>query len=415
MINAERKVKLIDFGLLVALPEGKSDYQGSQAGTIGYFAPESIPLSGKSKFSALTDVWQAGVVLYVLLSGSLPFNISSVNIRKGKYAPLSGSQWEKRSEECKDLVKRMLVVNPLQRITCAEILTHAWLAPSAPKEVFDREYYQRIASLAVRRNIKRMLEDMREGAEEDGQFDRKARASSIMRRVRLTSEMMYFQLRTGALKCWLLQRLTGDYTYHSAISYVEFVSMMGEHQLPEMQNEVIYRRFVDDELTSLEECRVTVKELLLTLIALCQMEDDSDDAFITFLKFDLNKDGFISKDEMELLFRSILEEEALECMVAAEGPPDEDGETKGLVDIESEMVAIEEVLRAISVKNEKGIDFSEFKNFFDMAMKISNNMSMRLSMNMSVRVSMKFMHAAKSARIAVATRPKPETRKQLSA
>ncbi|CAE7400504.1 Shark, partial [Symbiodinium microadriaticum] len=59
MISADRKVKLIDFGLLVRLPPGKSEYQGSQTGTIGYFAPESIPLSGRAKFSPKSDIWQA--------------------------------------------------------------------------------------------------------------------------------------------------------------------------------------------------------------------------------------------------------------------------------------------------------------------------------------------------------------------
>jgi hypothetical protein len=256
--------------------------------------------------------------------------------------------------------------------------------------------------------------------------------------------MMYFQLRTGALKSWLLQRLAGDFTYLSSLGYTEYVSLMGEHQLPEMQTEEVFTRFLDDRSASgntsgtttttstttsssssgVEEGRISVKELVLTLIALCQMDDADDDAFITFLKFDINGDGFISRVEMEMLFRSILEEEALQCMEETEGTGSgsndleergSDCEVGGLVDIEGEMVAIEGVLRAITVTHEKGIDFSEFKNFFDMAMKISNSMSMRLSMNMSVRISMRLMNAAQSAKMSVATRKKPETRKQLSA
>lgn len=57
MISAEKKVKLIDFGFLCALDEGEEEFMGPQTGTIGYFAPESIPLSGYSVFSAKSDIW----------------------------------------------------------------------------------------------------------------------------------------------------------------------------------------------------------------------------------------------------------------------------------------------------------------------------------------------------------------------
>ena len=57
MISAGNTVKLIDFGFLVPLEEGRLEFQGAQAGTIGYFAPESIPLSGYSKYSAKSDIW----------------------------------------------------------------------------------------------------------------------------------------------------------------------------------------------------------------------------------------------------------------------------------------------------------------------------------------------------------------------
>lgn len=57
MISSDHKVKLIDFGFLCALEEGEEEFLGPQTGTIGYFAPESIPLSGYSVFSAKSDIW----------------------------------------------------------------------------------------------------------------------------------------------------------------------------------------------------------------------------------------------------------------------------------------------------------------------------------------------------------------------
>ena len=407
MISADRKVKLIDFGLLVQLPDGKEAYSSTQAGTIGYFAPESIPLSGKAKFSAKSDIWQAGVVLYVLLSGSLPFNISSVNIRKGSYAPLTGPQWENKSDHAKDLIRRLLVVNPLQRLSCEEVLGHPWLAASAPREVFDKDYYQRIASLAVRRNIKRMLEEMRNGSEGDASFERVDRAEAIVTCAQLTSDERYFNLRTGALKSWLLQRLRGDYSYCSTLTYSDYKELMSEHQLPELEPRAIFDCFIGAESVGVTNCDnspplLSVKELMLTLMSLCLMEDQDNDAFIIFLKFDLNGDGYLCRDEMEMIFRSILEDEAMRSIRRSNGSEEGSSTDRdSLVDIEAEMTAIEGVLEGMTVTHPKGIEFAEFKNFFDTAMKMSNCMSRRISMNMTARMSMRLMSAARSAKVKV--------------
>lgn len=206
MISKEpRVVKIIDFGMLVQLPDEKSEYYGTPAGTIGYFAPESIPLSKKSVYSCKSDIWQAGVILYVLLCGELPFNISSHAIRRGAYA-MEGGQWDKRSEEAKDLVRHMLCLNPSSRYSCEDILAHPWLQisiesdnsvladdvadsineldiqndpsrfpskqnvtgaatgglrlRSVVKEAFDVDYYTRIKNLNMKKFLKKIFQDM---------------------------------------------------------------------------------------------------------------------------------------------------------------------------------------------------------------------------------------------------------------
>lgn len=63
MISAGKTVKLIDFGFLCALDDGEDEFLGPQTGTIGYFAPESIPLSGYSIFSAKSDIWYGSVYI----------------------------------------------------------------------------------------------------------------------------------------------------------------------------------------------------------------------------------------------------------------------------------------------------------------------------------------------------------------
>lgn len=97
-------------------------------GTIGYMSPELI-LTGHC--TKATDVFAAGVVLYILLSGRPPFNSRSnrevlEKTVKGAYK-MSGIEWNDISDQAKDLVKRMLCTNPEQRITAEEILQHPWI------------------------------------------------------------------------------------------------------------------------------------------------------------------------------------------------------------------------------------------------------------------------------------------------
>jgi serine/threonine protein kinase len=97
-------------------------------GTIGYMAPELI-LTGHC--SKATDVFAAGVVLFILLSGRPPFNSKSnrevlEKTAKGQYS-MAGAEWDDISNEAKDVVSKMLVVNPENRLSTTEILNHPWI------------------------------------------------------------------------------------------------------------------------------------------------------------------------------------------------------------------------------------------------------------------------------------------------
>lgn len=97
-------------------------------GTVGYMSPELILAGSCSK---ATDVWAAGVVLYILLCGRPPFQSKSnreilEKSARGLYT-MEGEEWEGVSEEAKDLVKKMLIVDPKDRITTSSILEHPWI------------------------------------------------------------------------------------------------------------------------------------------------------------------------------------------------------------------------------------------------------------------------------------------------
>mmetsp|Transcript_12890 Transcript_12890/g.14758 ORF Transcript_12890/g.14758 Transcript_12890/m.14758 type:complete len:123 (+) Transcript_12890:655-1023(+) len=91
-----------------------------------YVAPEVLNESYDEK----CDLWSIGVIMYILLSGAPPFNGShDMLIRrailKGKYS-FKSSIWKNVSEEAKDLISQLLVMNPENRISAFEALNHQW-------------------------------------------------------------------------------------------------------------------------------------------------------------------------------------------------------------------------------------------------------------------------------------------------
>ena len=76
------------------------------------------------------DVWSCGVLLHILLSGTLPFLGTKDRlydtICEGRLF-LSSSRWQYISDHAKDLVRQMLTVNPEERLTVEEALNHRWV------------------------------------------------------------------------------------------------------------------------------------------------------------------------------------------------------------------------------------------------------------------------------------------------
>eukprot|EP00026_Physarum_polycephalum_P004108 Phypoly_transcript_04125.p1 GENE.Phypoly_transcript_04125~~Phypoly_transcript_04125.p1 ORF type:complete len:523 (+),score=67.31 Phypoly_transcript_04125:600-2168(+) len=122
-------VKIADFGLSNMMQDG--DFLKTSCGSPNYAAPEVI--SGRLYAGPEVDVWSCGVILYALLCAKLPFDDEYIpslfkKIREGIFTVP-----EHISASCADLIRQMLVVDPLKRITIAEIRKHQWFATKLPK------------------------------------------------------------------------------------------------------------------------------------------------------------------------------------------------------------------------------------------------------------------------------------------
>lgn len=133
MLNKQGKVKIIDFGFAV-LKEDKDD-KLELAGTPYYIAPEV--LTQKGKYGKECDIWSLGVCFMQLLNNdTMPFDGNSLpevfsKIKKGDF-----KLPRHRSDKFKDLMKKMLTVQPSKRITADEILKHPWITET------NRDYYK---------------------------------------------------------------------------------------------------------------------------------------------------------------------------------------------------------------------------------------------------------------------------------
>ena len=116
-------LKIIDFGLSQTLDIKK--ILSSKVGTAYYVSPEILA----GKYTEKCDIWSAGVILYVLLSGEPPFNGPSdgviySKIKKMKFA-FPSQKWDKISNEAKDLLMNMLCVEN-KRFSASQVLLHPW-------------------------------------------------------------------------------------------------------------------------------------------------------------------------------------------------------------------------------------------------------------------------------------------------
>ena len=116
-------LKLIDFGLSIQQNARKSN---RRVGTPYYMAPEMI----MGNFNFASDVWSIGVILFIMVTGKLPFRGKSKNevfdkIRIGDYDKNILIK-SKCSREVKDLIRKMLVTEHEKRITVECALQHIW-------------------------------------------------------------------------------------------------------------------------------------------------------------------------------------------------------------------------------------------------------------------------------------------------
>ncbi|XP_018488830.1 SNF1-related protein kinase catalytic subunit alpha KIN10 [Raphanus sativus] len=175
LLGSKSNVKIADFGLSNIMRDGH--FLKTSCGSPNYAAPEVI--SGKLYAGPEVDVWSCGVILYALLCGTLPFDDENIpnlfkKIKGGIYTLPSHL-----SAGARDLIPRMLVVDPMKRVTIPEIRQHHWFQAHLPRYLavpppdtaqqakkIDEEILQEVVSMGFDRNL--LIESLRNRTQNDG-------------------------------------------------------------------------------------------------------------------------------------------------------------------------------------------------------------------------------------------------------
>uniref|UniRef100_A0A8C6XWN5 non-specific serine/threonine protein kinase n=1 Tax=Naja naja TaxID=35670 RepID=A0A8C6XWN5_NAJNA len=123
-------IRICDFGFAKQL-RAENGLLMTPCYTANFVAPEVLKRQG---YDVACDIWSLGVLLYTMLTGYTPFANGPddtpedilARIGSGNFS-LSGGYWNSVSETAKDLVSQMLHVDPHQRLTAAQVLSHPWI------------------------------------------------------------------------------------------------------------------------------------------------------------------------------------------------------------------------------------------------------------------------------------------------
>ncbi|KAL1538093.1 Protein kinase [Salvia divinorum] len=126
-LDGQGNVETADFELSNIIKDGQ--ILRTACGSLLYAAPEI--LSGQP-YRPEVDIWSCGIILYGLLCGTLPFEDSNIpflfeKIKAGRYILPNYL-----SAGARDLIRRILVVDPTRRITIQDIRQHSWFQPNLP-------------------------------------------------------------------------------------------------------------------------------------------------------------------------------------------------------------------------------------------------------------------------------------------
>lgn len=148
-------IKLADFGFAKQQMDDVNPSLTTALGTANYIAPEILM---RKPYDDKVDLWAFGVIMYVLLCGYPPFHDENQarmfeKIKAGKFQ-FDEPYWSNVSEMAKDLIRKLLVVDPTKRLSIEEVLAHEWIKGELPQAKDITPALSELRANLARRKIK---------------------------------------------------------------------------------------------------------------------------------------------------------------------------------------------------------------------------------------------------------------------
>ena len=157
LISDDNKLKLCDFGWAKELTlENRSTF----CGTMEYMAPEIV---GSETYDYSVDIWSLGILLYEMLFGHSPFKGNDTNniIQNIKTHELNYDENNKKiSNSCKDLIQKLLNMNPQKRLKIKDILEHPFIKKHTKKYSNNKKLSSSINEDKIKNRLSKNLNDV---------------------------------------------------------------------------------------------------------------------------------------------------------------------------------------------------------------------------------------------------------------
>ncbi|TNV79747.1 hypothetical protein FGO68_gene8048 [Halteria grandinella] len=314
MYGVDGEIKLIDFGLSRSV-NIKHSQLNTVAGTPYYMAPEVF----EGEYNQQCDVWSLGVIMYVLLSGYLPFQGDTrqkilSKIMKGAMH-FNHPEFIKVSKEGKHLITQLLKVDPNERLTSLQALQHEWfqkfseVKKGSGFDKLDPSILDRLRNFKGVSTLKKAALNVLIKMVPNSKDINALRAAFEKIDTECTGYISMEELKEALMKNNLqhdpeeLQRIIKEVDYHgnNQINYTEFLAAtVSINQI--LTNErllAVFKQFDTDNMGD-----ITRENLVEAMNKIGQRitNEEIDDIM---LKHDISKNGSINFEEFKKLFEEI--------------------------------------------------------------------------------------------------------------
>eukprot|EP00928_Gymnodinium_smaydae_P013440 TRINITY_DN148_c1_g1_i1.p1 TRINITY_DN148_c1_g1~~TRINITY_DN148_c1_g1_i1.p1 ORF type:complete len:491 (+),score=134.24 TRINITY_DN148_c1_g1_i1:120-1592(+) len=299
-------LKIIDFGLSCSFKDG--DFLTTKAGTPYYVSPQVLA----GKYTKACDNWSCGTIMYVLLCGYPPFYGDSdgqilQKVRLGNYS-FAARDWKNVSEDAKNLIRHLLKMNEMARMTAEGAVNDVWFTKWAPQShdvPLHEEFIANLKSFGSKNKLKRAALQIIAASLDDAQIKE---LKEVFQSLDANGDglLTYAEMHDG-----LRQRLPSNFAQmvesidadgSGAIDYTEFLAaaLDQRHYVERDACWAAFRSFDRDGSGSIDraELRMVVAHDDVKALATEEMLND------ILQRVDNNHDGQISFEEFMEMMRS---------------------------------------------------------------------------------------------------------------